>query len=44
MCPRNLPSKREVVVRDVGLRVPNAVLELNVKPAAELLEINFGPV
>ena len=44
MCPRNLASKREVVVRDVGLQVPNAVLELNVKSAAKLLEINFGPI
>ena len=39
MCPRNLPGEREVVARDVGLRVPSAVLELDLKPPAELLEI-----
>src|SRR5450759_1700452 len=44
MRPGDLAGKRELVVRDVGLRVPGAVLELNFKAATELLQIDLGPV
>lgn len=44
MGPGDLPSKREVVVRDVRLRVSGAVLELDLKAATELLNIELGPV
>src|SRR5664280_2798934 len=44
MRPGDLAGKRELVVRDVGLRVPGAVLELDFKAATELLQIDLGPV
>src|SRR5450759_5354605 len=44
MRPGDLAGKRELVVRDVGLRVPGTVLELNFKAATELLQIDLGPV
>src|SRR5665647_1777815 len=44
MRPGDLAGKRELVVRDVGLRVPGAVLELDFKAATELLRIDLGPV
>src|SRR5665647_691484 len=44
MRPCDLAGERKVVVGDVGLWVPGAVLELHLKAATELLGIDLYPV
>ena len=44
MCPGDLAGEQRVVVGDIGLRVPAAVLHLHLEPHAELGWVEGGSV